>query len=280
MILDIKLYSECYQGWRFLFWHLIVDLWECCRFFYKLFMYILYNRISSDLFVSQSYDQYIFMSSVRLKDILLIIENMIEYSLEFNISVWLTNTDVCKAFDTIEDESLFSAAHDVAREYISLLHQLHIGKKWFNWREMYSTYIEEWSRMVYWRSSFWIIYWILSSIDGNRDSRQNKYWLIHLKSDWPIFVVQLISFSMDNLWLSYSIWIIDWRIWMSRFNIEYYKDQDLAYWIQWWWLGPRFYGYIQEFVKILSSVKFCRYLDRWFYMEIVSRIDIEFQYRK
>ena len=85
----------------------------------------MYSRISPGLSVQQSYDQHAFARDVRVEDVLLVVENIIEYVLEFDSPVWMMSMDMRKIFDTIEYESLLNvfAAHGVAQEYIILLQQ-------------------------------------------------------------------------------------------------------------------------------------------------------------
>lgn len=87
---------------------------------------MLYNHdFLQDIFGAQSYYQHTFTPDVRLDDVLLSIENTIEYILEFDTPIWLMSVDMCKMFDSIEYDSLFDAltSHGLAWEYVILLHQ-------------------------------------------------------------------------------------------------------------------------------------------------------------
>ena len=83
---------------------------------YKVFSKLLYNRIAPELFAHQSIDQYTFTPHISIEDALLCCEVAIEYSLEFDIPLWMMSMDMRTAFDTIDHSALFTGLshHGVA----------------------------------------------------------------------------------------------------------------------------------------------------------------------
>ena len=65
---------------------------------------MVYNRIAHTLFSWQSEEQHAFTPDKRIEDALLYAEVVTEYSLEFNVPLWLLSMDLRKAFDTISHE--------------------------------------------------------------------------------------------------------------------------------------------------------------------------------
>ena len=62
---------------------------------YKLFARMVYNRIAPSLFNSQSKDQHAFTSHIRLEDALVVVENVVEYALEFDTPNLDDEDDYC-----------------------------------------------------------------------------------------------------------------------------------------------------------------------------------------
>lgn len=167
---------------------------------YKWFTHTLYNHISPDPFISQSYDHHTSTSDVHFEDALLIIENVIEYSLEFNTYIWMMNMVMCKTIDMIEYESLFNtlSIHGIIREYIILFHQLDTRQT--DWVEGITFNIGWGIKQGDNLSSILLnTHWILYSSDGNRDSPWNNYWSIHHQNDWSILVMSMIFFFVSNV---------------------------------------------------------------------------------
>ena len=101
------------------------------QLFYKVFSKIIYNRISSQLFGCQSFDQHRFKPDIRIEDVLLYAEIIINTHLEFHMPLWILNIDMRKIFDTIDHPTLVSAlrSRELPDVYISLLSILYKNQK-------------------------------------------------------------------------------------------------------------------------------------------------------
>ena len=97
---------------------------------YKAFARMLYNRLSPKLFRSQSWDQHAFTPGIRIEDALLCAEASIEYSLEYQVPLWMLSMDLRKAFDTIDHHALLHSLrlHGIDEGYCTLLHLLYGGQ--------------------------------------------------------------------------------------------------------------------------------------------------------
>ena len=97
------------------------------RVCYKIFARIIYNRIQPGLEACQSDEQMGFRRKRSTEDALLILENVIGKSLEFNTLLWFASLDLKKAFDKIEWPQLFHAldVQHVGIEYQHLLAALY-----------------------------------------------------------------------------------------------------------------------------------------------------------
>ena len=95
---------------------------------YKLFVWMIHNRFSPSLFRPQSVDQHIFTFHIRLEDALVIVENDVEYVLEFDTPIWMMSTDIWKTFDIIDHKVLLNGlrTYGVVESYINLLGKLYI----------------------------------------------------------------------------------------------------------------------------------------------------------
>ena len=94
---------------------------------YKLFARMVYHRISPILLSCQSRDQFGFTPGVRIEEALLVADQIVSHSIEFNIPVWLISMDLRKAFDRIEHRALFDALQHCGLDdgYVALLQQLY-----------------------------------------------------------------------------------------------------------------------------------------------------------
>ena len=99
--------------------------------FYKIFSKSFYNRISSHLFQIQSFDQYEFTPGIRIEDVILCAEIVMEYHEEFNMPLWIISMDMRKAFDAIDHIALMRAlrSRGLPEEYVSLLSVLYSNQK-------------------------------------------------------------------------------------------------------------------------------------------------------
>ena len=97
------------------------------RVCYKIFARIIYNRIQPGLEACQSDEQMGFRPNRSTEDALLILENVIGKSIEFNTPLWFASLDLKKAFDKIEWPQLFHAldAQHLGIEYQHLLAALY-----------------------------------------------------------------------------------------------------------------------------------------------------------
>ena len=75
-------------------------------------------------------DQYTFTPHIRLEDALVVVENVVEYTLEFDTPIWMMSVDMRKTFDTIDHKALLQGLrdHGVAEHYVHLLAKLYIDQ--------------------------------------------------------------------------------------------------------------------------------------------------------
>ena len=90
---------------------------------YKIFVRMVYNRLSPILEKEQSHDQFGFRRDRRIEDVFAILESVISKTIEWNLPLWMVSIDLRKAFDRISYPALFQALREqnVPESYIQLL---------------------------------------------------------------------------------------------------------------------------------------------------------------
>ena len=96
---------------------------------YKIFSRLLYNRISVFLLPQQSHEHAAYKKHFGVEDHLLTVHLLLEHCKESNVPIWLTLVDFTKAFDSVDQGSLWSVLREqsLPEEYICLLQKLYSG---------------------------------------------------------------------------------------------------------------------------------------------------------
>ena len=94
---------------------------------YKIFSRMIYHRLQPTLDRHQSHDQFGFRPACRIDDAVVVLENVIGKSIEFNTPLWIACIDLRKAFDRIQYGPLFQALREqgIPNPYVAFMSELY-----------------------------------------------------------------------------------------------------------------------------------------------------------